>query len=123
MTEHFGNFWNWELILALNMKSPQLFSNTCSTGVFDQDAPDDVLAHRPMLYKQGRLGQVYKSYSFWLNMFDAMYQSLVIFFLAVGTYKNSPVGIWEFGTVMCTQCLLAMSVHLAIEIKSWVNTL
>ena len=88
-------------------------------GVFDQDAPDTLLESKPHLYKQGRLGQVYRSYSFWLNMADALYQSIVIFFFAVGTYQNSSVGIWEFGTTMCTQCLLVMSLHVAIEIKSW----
>ena len=88
-------------------------------GIFDKDAPDSILEGQPHLYKQGRLGQVYKSYSFWLNMADALYQSIVIFFVAIGTYHKSAVGIWEFGTVMCTQCLFAMSLHLAIEIKSW----
>ena len=88
-------------------------------GVFDQDAPDKLLESKPHLYKQGRLGQVYRSHSFWLNMADAMYQSLVIFFFAVGAYSKSSVGIWEFGTTMCTQCLLVMSLHVAIEIKSW----
>ena len=88
-------------------------------GVFDQDAPDSLLESNPQLYKQGRLGQIYRSYSFWLNMADALYQSLIIFFFAVGTYQKSTVGIWEFGTTMCTQCLIVMSLHVAIEIKSW----
>ena len=88
-------------------------------GVFDQDAPDSLLEAKPHLYKQGRLGQLYRSHSFWLNMADALYQSIIIFFFAVGTYHKSTVGIWEFGTTMCTQCLLVMSLHVAIEIKSW----
>ena len=88
-------------------------------GVFDQDAPDSILESKPHLYKQGRLGQVYRSYSFWLNMADALYQSVIIFFFAVGTYHRSTVGIWEFGTTLCTQCLIVMSLHVAIEIKSW----
>jgi phospholipid-translocating ATPase len=88
-------------------------------GVFDQDAPDTLLEAKPHLYKQGMLGQVYRSYSFWLNMADALYQSIIIFFFAVGTYQKTPVGLWEFGTTMCTQCLLVMSLHVAIEIKSW----
>ena len=88
-------------------------------GVFDQDSPDKLLESNPHLYKQGRLGQIYRSYSFWLNMADALYQSIIIFFFAVGTYHKSTVGIWEFGTTMCTQCLIVMSLHVAIEIKSW----
>lgn len=55
-------------------------------------------------------------------MADAFYQSLAIFFIAYGAYKSSDVGIWEFGTIICTQCLLAMSLHLAIETKSWVKS-
>ena len=38
---------------------------------------------QPHLYNQGRLSQVYKPHSFWLNMADALYQSIVIFFFAV----------------------------------------
>ena len=88
-------------------------------GIFDQDAPDTILKGHPHLYKLGRLGEVYRSYSFWMNMADALYQSIVIFFIAFGTYHKSTVGIWEFGTAICTQCLLTMLLHLAIEIKSW----
>ena len=90
-------------------------------GVFDQDATDTILMEKPILYQQGSLGQVYKRHSFWINMADALYQSLIIYFFAVGVYRNSDVGIWEFGTVICTQCLLAMTLHLAIETKSWVS--
>lgn len=88
-------------------------------GIYDQDAPDTVLAAQPSLYTQGRLGLVYKPHSFWLNMADALYQSVVIFFLAAGAYQDSDVGIWEFGTVICTQCLCVMNLQLAIETKSW----
>lgn len=95
-------------------------TNTFS-GVFDQDLQDVVLMTHPYLYKQGRLGEVYKPYSFWINMADALYQSIVIFFVSFGAYFGSDVGIWEFGTVMCTQCLIAMSLHLAIETRSWVR--
>ena len=44
---------------------------------------------------------------------------MIIYFLAVGTYAGSDVGIWHFGTVIVTQCLVVMSIHLAIETKSW----
>ncbi len=81
-----------------------------------------MLSRHPHLYAQGRLGLVYKPYSFWVNMADALYQSLVLFFAAFGTYAGTDVGIWEFGTVICTECLLVMLLHLAIETKSWVGT-
>jgi hypothetical protein len=79
------------------------------------------LERLPYLYKQGRLSQVYKPYSFWTNMADAVYQSLVIFFVAYGAFYGSDVGIWEFGTVICTECLIVNNIHLAIEIRAWVR--
>jgi hypothetical protein len=53
-------------------------------GVYDQDAPEELLLARPYLYRQGRLGLVYKPHSFWITMADSLYQSIVIFFLTEG---------------------------------------
>merc|ERR1712223_966630 len=61
-------------------------------GVLDQDAPDFILGSKPKLYVRGRESHVYKPYSFWLNMLDALYQSMVIFFVSYGAYYNSDVG-------------------------------
>lgn len=66
------------------------------------------------------MGIGYKPYSFWLNMLDAVYQSLVIFFVAEAAYADSNIDIWEFGTTITTSSLYTMLVHGAIEIKSWV---
>jgi hypothetical protein len=54
------------------------------SGVYDQDAAGELLLARPNLYRQGRLGLVYKPHSFWITMADALYQSIVIFFLTEG---------------------------------------
>lgn len=54
-------------------------------------------------------------------MLDALYQSLIIFFIAEAAYWDSDVGIWEFGTTITTSCLITMLIHGAIEIKSWVS--
>lgn len=67
------------------------------------------------------MGLAYKPHSFWLTMLDALYQSLIIFFIAEATYWDSTIDIWEFGTTITTSCLIAMLVHGAIEIKSWVR--
>ncbi len=83
--------------------------------------PDTLLQRMPQLYAQGRLSRVYRHSSFWVNLADAIYQSLVIFFTAFGAYADSDVGIWEFGTVICTECLVINNLHLAIEIKAWVS--
>ena len=90
------------------------------SGVLDQDAPDIVLESNPKLYARGRDSRVYKPYSFWLNMLDALYQSLVLFFISYGAYYNSDVGLYEFGTTLMTSCLCVMLLHQAVETKSWV---
>lgn len=53
-------------------------------GVYDQDAPEELLLATPALYRQGRLGTVYQPASFWIVMADSVYQSIVIFFITLG---------------------------------------
>lgn len=55
-------------------------------------------------------------------MLDAVYQSLVIFFIAVGAYAGSDIDIWEFGTTITTSCLYTCLVQGAILIRSWVKS-
>jgi len=88
-------------------------------GVFDRSASANVLISCPHLYSAGRLSTVYKPHSFWVNMADALYQSIVVYFLALGSYWGTDTGIWEFGTLICSQCIVVMLVQLGIETKSW----
>ncbi|KAK9870972.1 hypothetical protein WA026_009932 [Henosepilachna vigintioctopunctata] len=88
-------------------------------GVYDQDAPEDLLKDKPYLYRQGRLGKVYRSSSFWLNTLDAIYQSICIFFICQGAYADSDIDIFEFGTTVTTCCMYVMLLHASIETRSW----
>jgi len=88
-------------------------------GIYDQDCPADLLLQCPKLYGQGRLQKVHQPHSFWLNMLDSLYQSVVIFFMAYGAYNGSDVGMFEFGTTVVVACMFTMLVHMAIEAKSW----
>ncbi|XP_016962031.1 phospholipid-transporting ATPase VD isoform X1 [Drosophila biarmipes] len=88
-------------------------------GVYDKRVPEDLLLKNPYLYKNGRLGVAYRPHDFWLILLDSLYQSLVIFFVALCAYAESDVGIWEFGTTITASCLFANLVHCAIEIRSW----
>ncbi|XP_055381993.1 phospholipid-transporting ATPase VA isoform X2 [Condylostylus longicornis] len=88
-------------------------------GVYDKSVPEDLLLTNPYLYKNGRLGLAYKPHTFWVIMLDALYQSLIIFFIAISAYWESDVDIWEFGTTITTSCLITMLIHGAIEIRSW----
>lgn len=53
-------------------------------GIYDQVASPGVLLSMPHLYKRGRLGLVYQSYTFWIAIADALYQSIVIFYVNEG---------------------------------------
>ncbi|RZB54427.1 phospholipid-transporting ATPase VD, partial [Asbolus verrucosus] len=88
-------------------------------GVYDQDAPEELLREKPYLYRQGRLGRVYRAYSFWLTMADAVYQSLCIFFICQGAYVDTDIDMFEFGTTATTACMFVMLLHVSIEIRSW----
>ncbi|KAG5886182.1 hypothetical protein JTB14_036051 [Gonioctena quinquepunctata] len=88
-------------------------------AVYDQDAPYEILMNNPHLYKRGRLGQVYRSYSFWLTMLDALYQSTCIFFICQKAYNETDVDIYEFGASATTACMFVMLFHALIEMRSW----
>ncbi|XP_055643308.1 phospholipid-transporting ATPase VD isoform X2 [Toxorhynchites rutilus septentrionalis] len=88
-------------------------------GVYDKKIIDDLLLNYPRLYRHGRLGKGYKPHTFWIVMLDALYQSLVIFFIAKAAFWDSDVDVWVFGTTITSSCLFAMLLHCAIEIRSW----
>ncbi|CAN8006374.1 unnamed protein product [Ixodes hexagonus] len=88
-------------------------------GIYDQDCPAHLLLKRPALYAPGRRSKTYTKYSFWVNMLDALYQSIIIFFVPFLVYYDSDVDIWEFGTTICTACFFVQMLHVAIECKSW----
>lgn len=56
-------------------------------------------------------------------MLDALYQSLVVFFIAKAAYADSTIDVWEFGATTATACLYANLIHGAIEFRSWVSSL
>ncbi|XP_076273548.1 phospholipid-transporting ATPase VD isoform X2 [Rhynchophorus ferrugineus] len=88
-------------------------------GVYDQDAPDKLLREKPYLYKNGRLGRSYKSYSFWLTMADSLYQSICVFWICQAAYDGTDVDVFEFGAVSTTACMFVMLFHVSIEIRAW----
>ncbi|KAB7494597.1 putative phospholipid-transporting ATPase VD [Armadillidium nasatum] len=88
-------------------------------GIYDQDAPEDILLSKPELYSKTRRGKVYTKTSFWINTIDALYQSIVMFFVAVGVYNHSEAGVYEFGMTILHSCVITQLLHICIEIKSW----
>ncbi|KAL8190164.1 UNVERIFIED_CONTAM: putative phospholipid-transporting ATPase VA [Gekko kuhli] len=106
----------WYLIFfnLLFSSLPQLIS-----GVLDKDVPADILIAVPHLYKSGQDMEEYQPHMFWMNMIDALYQSLVCFFIPYFTYYDSDVDIFSWGTPITTVALFTIILHLAIETKTW----
>lgn len=63
-------------------------SNLCFSGIYDQDSPEEVLLEEPHLYAQGRTSSLYQPSSFWFNILDALYQSVVLFFISALVSHN-----------------------------------
>ncbi|NXO04655.1 AT10A ATPase, partial [Rhinopomastus cyanomelas] len=106
----------WYLIFfnLLFSSLPQLV-----TGVLDKDVPAEVLIAAPQLYKSGQNMEEYQPHMFWMTMIDALYQSLVCFFIPYFTYYDSEVDIFSWGTPITTIALFTVILHLAIETKTW----
>ncbi|XP_049469900.1 phospholipid-transporting ATPase VA isoform X1 [Panthera uncia] len=106
----------WYLIFfnLLFSSLPQLV-----TGVLDKDVPADVLLTEPQLYKSGQNMEEYQPRTFWLNMADAAFQSLVCFFIPYLAYYDSDTDVFTWGTPITAIALFTFLLHLGIETKTW----
>ncbi|XP_060781661.1 probable phospholipid-transporting ATPase VD isoform X2 [Neoarius graeffei] len=84
-------------------------------GVLDKDVSVDTLLSLPQLYKAGQNSQAYLPSTFWLNMLDAFYQSLVCFFIPYCTYAGSDIDLFSFGSPINGSALLIILLHQVIE--------
>ncbi|XP_053476875.1 probable phospholipid-transporting ATPase VD isoform X1 [Ictalurus furcatus] len=84
-------------------------------GVLDKDVSSDTLLSLPQLYKAGQNSQAYLPSTFWLNMVDAFYQSLVCFFIPYCTYAGSDIDLFSFGSPINGSALLIILLHQVIE--------
>ena len=63
-----------------------------AVGMFDQDAPAPLLISSPELYYVGSDSTQYKKWSFWISTLEALWSSLVVFFIAFGNMIN--IFVW-----------------------------
>ncbi|KAF3817944.1 hypothetical protein GH733_014816 [Mirounga leonina] len=132
----------WYLIFfnLLFSSLPQLV-----TGVLDKDVPADMLLTEPQLYKSGQNMEEYRPRTFWLNMADAAFQSLVCFFIpylvsghlaqsfslasssdpqtqdatVFQACYDSDTDVFTWGTPITAIALFTFLLHLGIETKTW----
>ena len=89
------------------------------TAVADQDLKKEELLTNHVHYQRGLYSKSYTRLKFWLAVLEAIYQSVVVFFVAYGTFYNSTIGIVEFGFVINISVVIVASLHMALEILHW----
>ncbi|XP_059208889.1 probable phospholipid-transporting ATPase VD [Centropristis striata] len=94
-------------------------------GVLDQDTPADSLMELPELYQTLQTSKVNVSYSFWITVLDAFYQSLICYFVPYFAYAGSSVSELSFGSPINASALLIILLHQVIESHTltWIHVL
>uniref|UniRef100_A0A8C9RRY5 Phospholipid-transporting ATPase n=1 Tax=Scleropages formosus TaxID=113540 RepID=A0A8C9RRY5_SCLFO len=104
------NYWMLIFFNLLFTSAPPLLY-----GILDRDASADILQQLPVLYRAGHFSQAYLPSTFWCTMLDALYQSLVCFFVPYFAYSGSDISIFSFGTPVNTSALLVILLQQVIQ--------
>ncbi|VDD79951.1 unnamed protein product [Mesocestoides corti] len=86
-------------------------------GVLDKPLDDQTLMANPKLYRNGRDSMTYRSWHFWVNTLDAMWQSLVIFFIPCLVFHYTNASMDELGSTCMNALVFTSLVHIALETK------
>ncbi|WOL06845.1 phospholipid-transporting ATPase 1 [Canna indica] len=93
---------------------------TIIVGILDKDLSYKTLLNFPKLYGAGHRQESYNLHLFWITMLDTLWQSLVLFYVPLFTYRNSSIDIWSMGSLWTISVVILVNVHLAMDIKRWV---
>lgn len=93
---------------------------TVVVGILDKDLSHSTLLQYPKLYGAGHRHESYNMHLFWLIMVDALWQSLVLFYVPVLTYRDSTIDIWSMGSLWTISVVILVNIHLAMDIQCWV---
>ncbi|KAI5633627.1 hypothetical protein NE865_13678 [Phthorimaea operculella] len=88
-------------------------------GVYDRVAPAALLMERSGLYSHCRRGLTYQTHSYWTTLAEAVYISVVIFFVNTSAFWDTDGDLYVFGLCNVTCCLVIMYAYVAVEFKSW----
>ncbi|KAH8117016.1 phospholipid-translocating P-type ATPase [Phellopilus nigrolimitatus] len=109
-------FWNvfWSLCPVI------------AIGLFDRIVDDDILMEVPELYHYGRDGYWFGNKTFAIFMFDAVYQSVIIFFIVNYSYfmpTSRPDGYdvaqYEFATTMALAAVMCANMFNGLNTAAW----
>ncbi|GMJ01619.1 aminophospholipid ATPase 1 [Hibiscus trionum] len=93
---------------------------TIVVGILDKDLSHKTLLKYPKLYGAGHRHEAYNLQLFWITMIDTLWQSLVLFYIPLFTYKESSIDIWSMGSLWTIAVVILVNIHLAMDIRRWV---
>ncbi|XVE80732.1 hypothetical protein DITRI_Ditri15bG0004100 [Diplodiscus trichospermus] len=93
---------------------------TIVVGILDKDLSHRTLLQYPKLYGAGHRHEAYNLQLFWITMIDTLWQSLVLFYIPLFTYKESSIDIWSMGSLWTLAVVVLVNMHLAMDIRRWV---
>ncbi|XP_047947885.1 phospholipid-transporting ATPase 1-like isoform X2 [Salvia hispanica] len=93
---------------------------TVVVGILDKDLSHKTLLKYPKLYAAGHRQESYNMTLFWITMVDTLWQSLVLFYVPLFTYRESTIDIWSMGSLWTIAVVILVNVHLAMDIQRWV---
>ncbi|CAN6588041.1 unnamed protein product [Malus baccata var. baccata] len=93
---------------------------TIVVGILDKDLSHRTLLQYPKLYGAGHRHEAYNLHLFWITMLDTVWQSLVLFYVPLFTYKDSSIDIWSMGSLWTIAVVVLVNVHLAMDVHRWV---
>ncbi|MQM06558.1 hypothetical protein Taro_039382 [Colocasia esculenta] len=93
---------------------------TIVVGILDKDLSHRTLLQYPKLYGSGHRHESYNLRLFWITMIDTLWQSLVLFYVPLFTYRNSSIDIWSLGSLWTIAVVVLVNFHLAMDIQRWV---
>ncbi|XP_061349951.1 phospholipid-transporting ATPase 1-like isoform X2 [Gastrolobium bilobum] len=93
---------------------------TIIVGILDKDLSHRTLLQYPKLYGTGHRQEAYNMQLFWITMIDTVWQSIVLFYTPLFTYKDSSIDIWSMGSLWTIAVVILVNIHLAMDINRWV---
>ncbi|CAF1092643.1 unnamed protein product [Adineta steineri] len=90
----------------------------CAAALFDQHVPAERALREPQLYQYTLHGKSYTMSSYWINMFDAVWQSAIIFFISYYSYRHeSEIDRLSFGFSLVFSMIITSLIHVFLQTR------
>jgi len=92
---------------------------TIVVGILDKDLSKSTLLAYPKLYGTGQRNEKYNVNLFVLNMLEALWQSLVVFYIPYFAYRQSTIDMSSLGDLWALAAVIIVNMQLAMDIIRW----